>query len=279
MRIVLQPRIDLFSKQVFVEVPALNMPADGSDQIKIGALAAKTCYNSFELDKQRPNETNQRHIKEERHGRILEHVVYGVLIRGISRACGNELITHKPGFTVSQESTRFVDKTNAGYVLEPYLAELVERLLGEGKLTRQNLRDPLTIPVHPNVAAYEGNELMLVRGQLIAAQSSFSIYETQYERLVAQNPKNLTGTKLRKWARGKARNVLPLGLETAIAMTGNVRAWRNFIEMRCAAGAEEEIRRMSFMIYETLHAAEPIYFEDYRLGEERWTLETDLRKV
>jgi thymidylate synthase (FAD) len=77
------------------------------------------------------------------------------------------------------------------------------------------------------------------------------------------NPLNLTGFDKRKWARGKARNILPHALETRITYTGNLRAWRWFIESRSDRHAEPEIRRLANVVLTTLRNEAPLYFEDF----------------
>ena len=52
-------------------------------------------------------------------------------------------------------------------------------------------------------------------------------------------------TDRRKAIRQAARAVLPNATETKIFVTGNVRAWRHFIEMRAATFADWEIRSLA----------------------------------
>lgn len=246
MKIITEPTVDLVWAPRFIRNPAFPIPEDGDTATKIGAFAAKTCYQSFGADG-RPNAVNQEHIISSGHGRILEHMVYGLYISGISRALGNELITHKPGVTVSQRSTRFVDEKNAGFVLEPYLAAIYKLHYEEGIIDK------------------DCEECQTLLSQLNSAQQDFCAYEKQVELLIRLNPEQLTGTSLRKWARGKARNSLPLGLETAMVVTANLRAWRNFIEMRSHRSAELEIRRLTALIFTVLNWEAPLYFADYKM--------------
>src|SRR2546426_9801765 len=48
----------------------------------------------------------------------------------------------------------------------------------------------------------------------------------------------------RKMAREAARSVLPNATEVKIVVSGNARAWRTMLELRCGEGAELEIRRI-----------------------------------
>lgn len=280
MKIILEPSVHIFSKPSFVEVPIFPIPEDGDDAAKIGAFAAKVCYRSRGKEG-RANEVNQAHIMASRHGRILEHINVGLYITGVSRALGNELITHKAGVTVSQESTRYVEQDDGGYVLEPWIAQIAEDLIKDGRIPSECLENPISIPVDFEAQRGWQNRMMILKGQLIAAYRSFDIYSAQVERIQAENPLNLEGVDLRKFARGKARNVLPLGLETSLVMTGNLRAFRHFIEMRSAPDAEEEIRRLTLYIFARLSREFPLYFRDYDTNTVRgWPhFTTELRKI
>src|SRR5206468_6598718 len=52
----------------------------------------------------------------------------------------------------------------------------------------------------------------------------------------------------RKLAREAARSVLPNATEVKIVVSGNARAWRTMLELRCGEGAELEIRRMAIAV-------------------------------
>lgn len=239
MKIITSPTVTVVWGTLFYGHPNLMLPPDGDNATKVGAFAAKTCYRSFG-EKGRANSENQKAIMSSGHGRILEHISYGLHITGVSRALGNELITHKAGITVSQESTRYVTMEDAGIVLEPDIANLY--------IDRDKLPPSLE---------------QLLDDHINAGYDSLKAYELQYADLMKWNPRNLEGTPLRKWARGKARNVLPLMLETSMVVTGNLRAWRHFIEMRSEKTAEAEIRRLTHHIFVALQTVAPMYFEDY----------------
>jgi thymidylate synthase (FAD) len=244
MRVVTAPSVYVYASQVFRPVPLFPIPEDGTDATKIGAFSAKICYRSKGADG-RSNEENQRRAREERHGRVMEHIVYSLYITGISRALGNELITHKPGMSLSQESTRYVSQEDAGIVLEPLLADVYERV---------NRREPV-----------ESAEHWLLNDHLASCRDALRHYEDEYHQLVAMKcpPAETPTTAERKWARGKARNVLPLALETTCVVTGNLRAWRWFLEVRSSKYAEHELRRLAYTVYQIFMQECPLYFEDY----------------
>jgi thymidylate synthase ThyX len=160
---------------------------------------------------------------------------------------------------VSQRSTRYTAEEEASVVLEPYYASLYEKY--EAFLTNPQLDDI------SGVVGFNLDELNLLGSHIASLESSFDAYERDVTWLMKMNPNKLTGFDLRKWARGKARNLLPHALETRITYTGNLRAWRWFIESRSDKHAEPEIRRLSNLLLITFRTQAPLYFEDFSISE------------
>jgi thymidylate synthase (FAD) len=87
---------------------------------------------------------------------------------------------------------------------------------------------------------------------------------------------------LRKKVQQAARAVLPNETETFLGMTGNVRAWRTFFELRATEHAETEIRKLAVECYQVLSQVWPDLLSDYRfvkLSDGTIGLETDYTKV
>ena len=55
-------------------------------------------------------------------GSVFEHVNYGFVFTGVSRSLTHELVRHRVGFAYSQRSQRYVDESDASFVLPPALA-------------------------------------------------------------------------------------------------------------------------------------------------------------
>lgn len=72
-------------------------------------FAGRFCYRSWA--KGRETRDYIENIKESGHGSVLEHGVITLAISGVSRALTHELIRHRAGFAVSQESQRYVDRS------------------------------------------------------------------------------------------------------------------------------------------------------------------------
>lgn len=66
----------------------------------------------------------------------------------------------------------------------------------------------------------------------------------------------------RKQAREAARAVMPNATETKIVVTGNLRAWRDFLKKRWSIHADAEICQLAGKILEELRAIAPAVFAD-----------------
>lgn len=255
MKIITEPKVTVIAKQVFLGHPDYLIPDDGDDATKIGAFAAKGCYDSFGANG-RANIKNQEAILEHQHGSVLEHINFTLFIEGITRGLSLESNRHRP-LAVSQRSTRYTAEEDAAIVLEPYYADLFTKY-------KPWLDDPMKDDITPN---FDLDELNLLVAHITSMEQSFTAYERDVAWLMKKNPLKLEGFDLRKWARGKARNVLPHALETRITYTGNVRAWRWFIESRSDKHAEPEIRRLANLICLVMKQEAPVYFKDFQLTE------------
>ena len=262
MKVILEPTVTAFAKQVFIGHPDFKIPADGNDAVKIGAFAAKGCYDSFG-EKGRANEANQAQVIEQLHGSVLEHINASLYIQGITRGLSLESNRHRQ-LAVSQRSTRYTAEEDAAIVLEPYYAALYTKFQKEINLRRAfDGIDAFHWMFNGADFKKISPELSLILGFLNSAEYAFSEYNDEVKLLEELNPNKLSGFELRKWARGKARNILPHALETRIAYTGNLRAWRWFIEARSSRHAEPEIRRLADKVLQTLRLDYELYFRDF----------------
>ena len=60
----------------------------------------------------------------------------------------------------------------------------------------------------------------------------------------------------------EARAVLPNSLKTEIVMTANLREWRHFCKLRASKAAHPQMREVAGMLFNTLKAKYPVFFED-----------------
>jgi thymidylate synthase (FAD) len=239
VKVITVPTVTLVSAPVFHAHPVYELPLHPHGAESIIAMGGKVCYDSYGIDGNRVD----RHIRtlvDSGHHSVLEHVHVGVLIEGISRGCSHEIVRHRM-FNYSQRSTRYTAEDDAAIVLDPYFAR-----------------------IYAMPGAFSAHESDMVGRFLEECEASVSAYVQLVEDLLQANPDALTGRDLRKWCRGKARQLLPHALETRMVMTGNLRAWRHFLVMRSSRHAEAEIRRLAEAIYCTVQPIAPTVFADMK---------------
>jgi thymidylate synthase (FAD) len=234
-----EPRISLLARPLFTEPAHLpvNWLGDSSDGERLAEFAGRLCYMSQRNPAQRETREYLENIKRQGHGSVLEHANYSLLLEGVSRSLTHELVRHRAGFGYSQLSQRYVDESEANFVVPP---------------------------------AILGDDAMLEswREQMEAAQRS---YVELVERLMERYSWVADKVHRRKMAREAARAVLPNSTETKIVATGNARAWRTMLELRSSEGAELEIRRCAIAILRVLQDEATAFFSDFEiyLAEDR----------
>lgn len=117
------PRVQLIAHTVTTaqSEDILESQPDSTDAEYLTTLAGRACYQSFH----RPNQATrldsdylERTLFEQGHFSILEHASATFYLEGVSRAFTHELIRHRH-LSYSQLSQRFVDESDAAYVVPP----------------------------------------------------------------------------------------------------------------------------------------------------------------
>src|SRR5688572_27368348 len=231
--IFLEPRITVLARPSFAEPSHLpvNWLGESTDGERLAEFAGRLCYMSQKNPASRATREYLENIKKQGHGSVLEHANYSLLLEGISRSLTHELVRHRAGFAYSQLSQRYVDESDAAFVVPPAVA-------GD--------------------EALEG----AWRAQMESALASYVALVDQLMTRYAW-----VGDKVhrRKMAREAARGVLPNSTETKIVVTGNARAWRTMLELRTSEGAELEIRRCAVEILRVLQGEAPGFFSDFEI--------------
>jgi len=199
-------------------------------------IAGRTCYMSFGKGRKSSREYLDN-ILTSKHGSVLEHAVWCLLITGVSRALTHELVRHRAGFGYSQLSQRYVDESEARFVVPPLFQE-DEALRRKWQATMETVRK-----------AY---------GELAEAAAAH----------VAKKHPELPPRDRRKWARQAARSVLPNATETKIFVTGNARSWRHFLELRGSPHADTEIRMLAVEVCQVLKKESPNIFQDIEVYDD-----------
>lgn len=205
------------------------------DAAAIVKAAGQLCYLSFGEKRSRSADAPKYfdNIMSSKHGSVLEHANFGFVVWGIDRACSHEEVRHRAGVAFSQMSQRYVDgKTlrfveRVEYQNDPVLHEMFEK--------------------HIDRCSDE--------------------YDARAEQLMKVLPVTGTATERRKAVNSAARNGLPNETETAMVMTGNVRAWRHIIETRASKHADAPIRAVTLRQHMILNEVAPHFFGDFEPKE------------
>ncbi len=233
MEIFRAPRVTLIARPQFLEPEHLKVQwrGDASDGERLAEYAGRVCYMSQHNPVNRTTAEYLENIKKQGHGSVLEHAVYVLLIEGISRSCSHELVRHRAGFGYSQLSQRYVDESHAAFVMPP------------------------AIQGDPNLEAEWEREVADAQAAYVHA------VEALLERYAWVSDK----VHRRKLAREAARSVLPNATEVKIVVSGNARAWRTMLELRCGEGAELEIRRLAVACLRALEREASALFSDFEI--------------
>lgn len=230
----------------FYTVPLAGTQADPPPELKIddGAalckFAGQTCYLSFGEKRTRNDpESVMRYfdnIRSSGHGSVLEHAYYSMVVWGVDRAFSHELVRHRAGWAYSQLSQRYVDGRTLRFVERPEYQD-----------------DPA---LHGRFEHW-----------IDAASEEYNERAVTLSIKMRDALEKVPATERRKAVNQAARNCLPNETETAVVLTGNVRAWRHVLEMRAALSADVPISRVMVCAYEILNAVSPILFGDYELDK------------
>lgn len=259
--VLAQTSFDPTALSPFVEAfPGLASVLEDPVSLAAGAGLCKTagqlCYMSFGA-RRTANADAARYfanILRSGHGSVLEHACYTLLVYGISRSVTHEIVRHRAGFAFSQVSQRYVTAQVLRFVERPEFQS-----------------DP---ELH---AAFE-QRIDRVSAEYRRLQEALSaLQRAGADRLAAE-----AATDRRKRIQQAARALLPNEAEAPMIVTGNVRAWRHFIEMRASEHADIEIRGLAHTVLVCLRELEPLLFSDYverRLADGSTAVHTETPKV
>ena len=201
----------------------------------VSELMGRLCYRSFEPGLN-PNVTrvrqgNQKYLEniiQVGHGSVLEHPVLNFVFADVSRVVTHELVRHRAGTAISQESLRFV-----------------------------RLRE-LSAYVPTQIRESEQGMEVFVRTleQLEELQQTLaSMYAIDDEKQF----------DVKKKLTSAFRRLAPIGLATTIGWSCNIRALRHVIELRTEPHAEEEIRLLFGKVFDIVKVRYPHFFADYEM--------------
>lgn len=167
------------------------------------------------------------------HGSVLEHANYSFVFLNVSRVFTHELVRHRVGVAISQESLRYV------------------------RLTDIPMQTPDYVKDSPRLTQLAA-ELNALTEAFLAA----SVEETGIDQPGVPFHK-------KKEVTSAMRRYVPDGVATTIGWTANVRTLRHLIELRTAKGAEVEIRDMFDQVAH-LVAKGPLFSDFVRNTDGEW---------
>ena len=242
----------------------LTFGNDGDDELAdsdvLVKFAGQLCYMSFGPKRTWNKDASKylENIKRQGHGSVLEHASFTLLFWGIDRTLTHELVRHRAGFAFSQVSQRYVGPKTLRFVMRP---ERVANQTDMGLLREQFCR-----AIDSAARGYRET----IGGMEQVAADGHPAFQAE------------SATERRKKIHQVARDLLPGCTEAPILVTGNVRAWRHFIEMRAHPKADTPIRDAAVKALTILRDAAPLCFEDYKiidLDDGTRAAETEFRKV
>ncbi|GAA0965654.1 FAD-dependent thymidylate synthase [Actinocorallia libanotica] len=218
-----------------------DLDGELNDPQNLAEFAGRLCYRSWEPGLN-PNVTRVRtdqtaylaNILASLHGSVLEHVTFGFVLHNVSRVLTHELVRHRPGTAVSQESLRFVRLEDLPFWFPEWARE-----------------DP---------------ELMGRATELLERMEEFQRWMAGHFGLDDEG----VPFAEKKHRTSFMRRFAPEGVATGLVWTANVRTLRHTLETRTAEGAEEEIRLLFGRIGEVLRAEAPALFGDYEVVDGAW---------
>ncbi|MFV0129851.1 FAD-dependent thymidylate synthase [Streptomyces sp. HMX112] len=211
------------------------------DAQNLAEFAGRICYRSWEPGLN-PNVTRirteqdayLRNILASAHGSVLEHLNFSFVLHDVSRVATHELVRHRAGAAVSQESLRFVRLDDLPFWFPDW--------------------------------ARRDTELMERATALLEQMEQFQHWMAGHFGLDEQGvpfaEKKAKTSFMRRFA--------PEGVATGLVWTANVRTLRHVIENRTAPGAEEEIRLLFGRVAEVMTKEAPALFGDYTVQDGAW---------
>jgi thymidylate synthase (FAD) len=205
-------------------------------------FGGRACYRSWEPGLN-PNVTKVRtdqreyfaNILRSAHGSVLEHANWSFALRNVSRVFTHELVRHRAGSAFSQESLRYVRLADIGFRVPPALEPVREQVIS-----------------------------------IVEQLEEFQVSAAAELGIDAEG----VPFHVKKEVTSALRRLAPIGLSTDIVWTANARTLRHVIEMRTAAGAEEELRLVFDRIARVMQAEAPGLFQDFvRQDDGSWVPE------
>lgn len=211
------------------------------DPENLAEFAGRICYRSWEpgLNKNVTRVRNGqdeylRNILASQHGSVLEHGMFTFVFSDVSRVLTHELVRHRVGTAISQESLRFVRLDDLRFWFPDW--------------------------------AREDDELYERALRLIGQMEDFQMWAAEHLGLDEEG----RTFAYKKDRTSFMRRMAPEGLGTDLVWSANIRTLRHVIECRTAEGAEIEVRLVFGLLAELMRREFPQFFQDYEVVDGAW---------
>lgn len=209
-----------------------------TDSEKIAEVMGRICYNSFEVglnpNVQKVRKGNRSYlgnIISQEHGSVLEHAQLNFVFADVSRVFTHELVRHRVGVGISQESLRYK------------------------RLDELHMWVPTVIE--------ESEEAMDIFTEAFNYLEVLQIKLAQIFRLDDEG----VDFHFKKLVTSAMRRIAPIGLGTVIGWSANLRTLRWVLENRTQPAAEEEIRLVFGQVGEIVLKRYPNVFQDFHVED------------
>lgn len=241
-----EPKVYLIGETKIVEeglqeyLNDIGVPDWTSDAVtdgeKLIEVYGRLCYRSFEpgLNKNvtKVREGNKPYIGNilnVGHGSVTEHTSLNFIFHNVSRIFTHELVRHRAGTAISQESLRFVRLDDLGMWLPTCIQDD-----GEAATIYANTFEQLE-----KLQTYLANH-----------------YKLDDPGVPFHYKKEITSAM---------RRLAPEGLSTTIGWSGNIRAIRWLLNLRTSGAAEEELRVAISKLGDIVIPRYPSAFQDFEV--------------
>ena len=234
---IIEPGLMAYLEHAGVSEWTSDAPTDSEKLIEV---MGRLCYRSF-VPGRNPNVSKIRkhndeyiaRIEKDRHGSVIEHASINFIFADVSRVFTHELVRHRAGVAISQESLRYVRLDELGLWLPTVIRE-----------------DEHAIEIFSKTFEY-----------LERLQKELSKH---YELDVIDKTGKGKLFELKKKITSAMRRIAPIGLATTIGWSANFRALRWVLEMRTDPSAEEEIRLVFGKVGKIVCSRYPNIFGDFK---------------
>ncbi len=235
------------------------------------SIYAKLCYAAIikgknaNISRVRDIPDNIMACFDSAHGSVFEHASINFVVTDCSRVYTHEQVRHRAGWAYSQTSGRYCRLDSIDLVWDPIL-DPVKALFMHGLRYIEDtvylaecalgLRKPN--PFNPNSTAQKYLHLRE------SPWDSASGIDYEAHKWVPDDSFNF---ETRKKLTSAIRRIAPNGQANEIGMSCNIRALRQVVQLRTAAGAEYEIRDVYNQIYDITRERFKLVFHGARTKE------------